>query len=79
MQHYLSQGPYPLPPPPVAHKVWILDCKACGMFLTNRGMKVSQSSYSQSLPISWAPSLPGLLRRTRKPSGFLSFVPGFLQ
>ncbi|KAK7005609.1 hypothetical protein R3P38DRAFT_3038541 [Favolaschia claudopus] len=30
---------YPPPPPPVSHKVWILDCKACGMFLTNRGMK----------------------------------------
>ncbi|PIL34063.1 hypothetical protein GSI_03774 [Ganoderma sinense ZZ0214-1] len=27
------------PPPPIPHKVWILDCKACGMFLTNRGMK----------------------------------------
>ncbi|KAF7321670.1 hypothetical protein MKEN_00688400 [Mycena kentingensis (nom. inval.)] len=25
--------------PPVAHKVYILDCKACGAFLTNRGMK----------------------------------------
>ncbi|KAJ7497405.1 ubiquitin-related domain-containing protein [Mycena latifolia] len=30
----------PLPPPPVAHKVFILDCK-CGTFLTNRGMKVT--------------------------------------
>lgn len=29
------------PPPPVLHKVWIVDCKACGGFLTNRGMKVS--------------------------------------
>lgn len=28
------------PPPQVAHKVWILDCKSCGSFLTNRGMKV---------------------------------------
>ncbi|KAI0768736.1 hypothetical protein BD413DRAFT_605207 [Trametes elegans] len=27
------------PPPPIPHKVWILDCKSCGMFLTNRGMK----------------------------------------
>ncbi|KIY53971.1 hypothetical protein FISHEDRAFT_32253 [Fistulina hepatica ATCC 64428] len=26
-------------PIPVAHKVWILDCRTCGMFLTNRGMK----------------------------------------
>ena len=32
------------PPPPPLHKVWIVDCKACGMFLTNRGMKVRLSS-----------------------------------
>ncbi|KAF7361801.1 hypothetical protein MVEN_00524300 [Mycena venus] len=31
--------PYAPAPPPVAHKVWILDCKSCGTFLTNRGMK----------------------------------------
>ena len=31
------------PPPPIPHKVWILDCKGCGTFLTNRGMKVSES------------------------------------
>lgn len=35
---------FPMPPsmpePPVLHKVWILDCKSCGKFLTNRGMKV---------------------------------------
>ena len=30
----------PNPFPPVAHKVWILNCTACNMFLTNRGMKV---------------------------------------
>ncbi|KAI0028381.1 hypothetical protein K488DRAFT_73803, partial [Vararia minispora EC-137] len=31
----------PPPPPaqPIAHKVWILDCKTCQTFLTNRGMK----------------------------------------
>lgn len=28
-------------PPPILHKVWILDCQSCGTFLTNRGMKVS--------------------------------------
>ena len=28
------------PPPRSQHKVWILDCQSCGMFLTNRGMKV---------------------------------------
>jgi hypothetical protein len=39
--HMMSQGPYTPPPPPqIAHKVWILDCKSCGTFLTNRGMKV---------------------------------------
>lgn len=27
------------PPTPQSHKVWILDCKLCGTFLTNRGMK----------------------------------------
>ncbi|KAF8633340.1 hypothetical protein AX17_004512 [Amanita inopinata Kibby_2008] len=27
------------PPPPIAHQVWILDCKSCETFLTNRGMK----------------------------------------
>ena len=26
--------------PPVAHKVWLLECKHCRTFLTNRGMKV---------------------------------------
>lgn len=30
-----------VPPPPILHKVWILDCQSCGTFLTNRGMKVS--------------------------------------
>lgn len=34
-----THSPFP-PPPPRQHKVWILDCKACGMFLSNRGMKV---------------------------------------
>ena len=29
-------------PPPLLHKVWIVDCNTCGMFLTNRGMKVSE-------------------------------------
>ncbi|EMD37687.1 hypothetical protein CERSUDRAFT_114321 [Gelatoporia subvermispora B] len=36
--HVQMQRP-PQPPPPVAHKVWILDCKSCGTFLTNRGMR----------------------------------------
>jgi len=27
-------------PAPQSHKVWILDCKSCGTFFTNRGMKV---------------------------------------
>ncbi|PBK74469.1 hypothetical protein ARMSODRAFT_952112 [Armillaria solidipes] len=40
--HIFPSNPYPsvLPPaPPIPHKVWILDCKSCGTFLTNRGMK----------------------------------------
>lgn len=41
-QHPYYHIPPPLPPPPIPHKVWILDCKSCGMFLTNRGMKVSE-------------------------------------
>lgn len=36
------------PPPPVPHKVWILDCKSCGMFLTNRGMKVSLPGFESA-------------------------------
>ncbi|KAJ3791016.1 hypothetical protein GGU10DRAFT_257290 [Lentinula aff. detonsa] len=42
---YQSLNPAPAPPPPpavqqaVAHKVWIIDCRSCGSFLTNRGMK----------------------------------------
>lgn len=35
-------APAPVPTTPqVPQRVWILDCKSCGMFLTNRGMKVS--------------------------------------
>ncbi|PSR73914.1 hypothetical protein PHLCEN_2v10272 [Hermanssonia centrifuga] len=33
-----------IPPPPLIHKVWILDCQSCGTFLTNRGMKVSNKN-----------------------------------
>lgn len=39
---FLHHNPYPPPhPPQLVHKVWILDCRACGTFLTNRGMKAS--------------------------------------
>ncbi|KAF8893968.1 hypothetical protein BD779DRAFT_1753483 [Infundibulicybe gibba] len=40
--HHFHLNPYPPPPPPppqIPHKVWIIDCKSCGTFLTNRGMK----------------------------------------
>ncbi|KAH9485055.1 Protein FAM72A [Psilocybe cubensis] len=39
--HLFPQNPYPpyTVPAPIAHKVWILDCKSCSSFLTNRGMK----------------------------------------
>ncbi|KIJ67876.1 hypothetical protein HYDPIDRAFT_173615 [Hydnomerulius pinastri MD-312] len=36
----VQHNPYPPPQPPqLVHKVWILDCRSCGTFLTNRGMK----------------------------------------
>lgn len=54
--------PYPTPPSPIAHKVWILDCKNCHMFLTNRGMKAvlllrpNVSLYSSdALPVNCSP------------------------
>ncbi|EPT04453.1 hypothetical protein FOMPIDRAFT_1034660 [Fomitopsis schrenkii] len=34
-----STGSAASAPPTPVHKVWILDCKSCGTFLTNRGMK----------------------------------------
>ncbi|KDR75790.1 hypothetical protein GALMADRAFT_122086 [Galerina marginata CBS 339.88] len=37
--HLFPPNPYPHPSPPIAHKVWILDCNTCDTFLTNRGMK----------------------------------------
>ncbi|TFY63728.1 hypothetical protein EVJ58_g3095 [Rhodofomes roseus] len=43
MQYFPPPPPATAPPAPV-HKVWILDCKSCGTFLTNRGMKVSVPS-----------------------------------
>ncbi|KZT65920.1 hypothetical protein DAEQUDRAFT_489299 [Daedalea quercina L-15889] len=57
--------PPPPPPPPAAappapvHKVWILDCKSCGTFLTNRGMKNHAPRYARAthpLSISTRPS-----------------------
>ncbi|KAF8806438.1 hypothetical protein BYT27DRAFT_7101767 [Phlegmacium glaucopus] len=57
-----QQNPYPTPPPPISHKVWILDCKNCNMFLTNRGMKAvlllrpNVSLYSSDvLPVNCSP------------------------
>ncbi|TRM69343.1 hypothetical protein BD626DRAFT_393347 [Schizophyllum amplum] len=70
--HLFPQNPYPPPPPPVpiAHKVWIIDCKSCGTFLTNRGMKAvlllrpNVSLYSSdALPVNCsATSMPSLTR-----------------
>jgi hypothetical protein len=44
---HLLQNSIQLPPPPqmLLHKVWILDCKSCGAFFTNRGMKVYSSAF----------------------------------
>ncbi|KZT68227.1 hypothetical protein DAEQUDRAFT_728029, partial [Daedalea quercina L-15889] len=40
MQYFPPPPPLPAAAPPApVHKVWILDCKSCGTFLTNRGMK----------------------------------------
>lgn len=47
---------YSLPPtqvePPAMHKVWILDCKGCGTFLTNRAMRVIRINASSSPSLS---------------------------
>ncbi|KIK28008.1 hypothetical protein PISMIDRAFT_92007 [Pisolithus microcarpus 441] len=37
--HALQLPPPSAPTHPIAHKVWILDCRTCATFLTNRGMK----------------------------------------
>jgi hypothetical protein len=39
------------PPPPLqsAQRVWILDCKNCGTFLSNRGMKVRMPNFPSIL------------------------------
>lgn len=37
--HALQLPPLSAPTHPIAHKVWILDCRTCATFLTNRGMK----------------------------------------
>ncbi|KAJ8592331.1 hypothetical protein M405DRAFT_812897 [Rhizopogon salebrosus TDB-379] len=39
MVQHNSYPPQSVPPSQPVHKVWILDCKSCGTFLTNRGMK----------------------------------------
>lgn len=56
--HLFPQNPYPHPPPPpIAHKVWILDCKSCGTFLTNRAMKVFPLSSSLTHTFTHPPFL----------------------
>lgn len=47
----LHHNPYPpSQPPQLVHKVWILDCRSCGTFITNRGMKASLLSTTLSPP-----------------------------
>ena len=49
----VHHNPYPPPPPQppqLVHKVWILDCRSCATFLTNRGMKASLLPYRQTTP-----------------------------
>lgn len=52
-RHLFPQNPYPAPPPQpaIAHKVWLLDCRSCGKFLTNRGMKVSPRRFARRRPV----------------------------
>ncbi|KAI9068351.1 hypothetical protein FKP32DRAFT_1663791 [Trametes sanguinea] len=61
-----------MPPPPIPHKVWILDCKTCGTFLTNRGMKTPTHAPSSSISSNTSASSSGT-RSTRSsisgPSG----------
>lgn len=47
LPHHPTMAPIPpmAPPPALLHKVWIVDCKACDTFLTNRGMKVSADAF----------------------------------
>jgi hypothetical protein len=50
-EHVAPPAPAPVPPPPPPpQKVWILDCRSCDMFLTNRGMKASPFSFLLLLP-----------------------------
>jgi len=65
------------PPPPIPHKVWVIDCKSCHTFITNRAMKavlllrpnVSLFS-SDALPINCSPytTNPDALRPRPYPS-----------
>ena len=46
--------------PPVAQKVWLLECKHCQTFLTNRGMKVRSHDWFVLCPLtSRLPFYPG--------------------
>ncbi|KAI0743389.1 hypothetical protein C8Q80DRAFT_833587 [Daedaleopsis nitida] len=67
------------PPPPIPHKVWILDCKGCGTFLTNRGMKAvlllrpNVPLYStDALPINCSAFSPELDTPSHTPSASVS-------
>ncbi|OSD01316.1 hypothetical protein PYCCODRAFT_1369755 [Trametes coccinea BRFM310] len=68
-----------MPPPPIPHKVWILDCKTCGTFLTNRGMKAvlllrpNVPLYStDALPINCSAFSPPSEAPTHAPSSSIS-------
>jgi hypothetical protein len=49
MNMNINFPPPPRPAPSPRPEVWILDCKNCGMFLSNRGMKVRNDTYLSSL------------------------------
>ena len=44
--------------PPIAHKVWLLECKHCLTFLTNRGMKVRVVRWYAQRPVIKGRSSP---------------------
>ncbi len=53
IHHTYTGNPYPVVQPPAAHKVWILDCRSCGTFITNRGMKVRSARVSLYMLIQY--------------------------
>lgn len=70
---YLSSNIRPLSPQPILHQVFRLSCSSCGVFFTNRGMKVLRRVFRIGLSISLITIRPSFccdltypcIRRTR--------------